>query len=76
MILATGVPCTVNADDPLLFRGVGLLHEYEMLRAQLHMTDAQLAHLARTSFSCSSCTDTTVVQRGVAGVDAWLAAEA
>jgi adenosine deaminase len=75
-LVAAGVPCTVSADDPLLFRGVGLLHEYETLRAQLRMTDAQLAHLARTSFAFSGCPDAAVTAAGVAGVDAWLAAEA
>ncbi|GHJ43500.1 putative adenosine/adenine deaminase [Catellatospora sp. TT07R-123] len=47
-LLAAGVPCTLGADDPLMF-GVGLLDEYEVARDQLGLTDEQLARIARRS---------------------------
>jgi adenosine deaminase len=41
-LLEAGVPCSINADDPLLF-GVGLLDEYVVCRARRGLDDAVLA---------------------------------
>ena len=49
-LLAAGVPCTVGSDDPLLF-GPDLLDEFELCRQDMGLDDAQLADLARASFS-------------------------
>ncbi|GLZ55207.1 adenosine deaminase family protein [Actinomycetospora sp. NBRC 106378] len=46
-LVRAGVPCSVNADDTLLF-GTGLAHEYELAR-RLGLTDAELAAVARAS---------------------------
>lgn len=54
-LIAAGVACTVNADDPLLFRGITLLDEYTVLRERMGMTDEQIAEIARTSLRCSAC---------------------
>ncbi len=63
-LLAAGVPCSINADDPTLF-GTDLLAEYTVARDVLGLTDEQLAACARTSLlSCDAPTD---------GVDDWLA---
>ncbi len=51
-LLAAGVPCSINADDPLLF-GVGLLDEYELCRHRLGFDDATLADCARSSLEHS-----------------------
>ena len=51
-LLAAGVRCSVNADDPLLF-GVGILDEYETCRVVLGLDDRQLASIARTSIEAS-----------------------
>ena len=44
-LLDAGVPCSINADDPLLF-GVGLLDEYVVCRERLGLDDAALAACA------------------------------
>lgn len=51
-LLAAGVRCSINADDPLLF-GPGVLAEYENCRASLGLDDSRLADLARTSIEAS-----------------------
>jgi adenosine deaminase len=51
-LLAAGVRCSVNADDPLLF-GVGILDEYQACRVVLGLDDRQLAGVARTSIEAS-----------------------
>jgi adenosine deaminase len=71
-LLAAGVRCTVNADDPLLF-GTTLLREFELCRTGLGLDDAQLAGLARCSFT-SSGAPAAVVAANRRAVDAWLAA--
>jgi adenosine deaminase len=71
-LLDAGVPCSVNADDPLLF-GPGLLEEYELCRAQLGFDDERMAHIARCSIDASGAPD--AVKRATrAGIDAWLTA--
>jgi len=69
-LLAAGVRCTVNADDPLLF-GTDLLTEYQRCREQLGLTDAQLADVARTSLEASAA-PVGVVAAALARIDAWL----
>ena len=71
VLLDAGVACSLGADDPLLF-GTGLLGEYERARSRLHMTDEQLATLARTSITTSDAPPeliTSATQR----LDEWLA---
>ncbi len=69
-LLATGVPCSINADDPLLF-GVGLLDEYELCRSRLGLDDASLAACARSSIAHSGAPE-RVKGQGVAGIEFWL----
>ena len=70
-LLAAGVRCTLNADDPLLF-GSGLLEEYELARVHLGLTDDQLADIARTSIEASGAPVEWIAD-GLRGVDTWLA---
>jgi adenosine deaminase len=69
-LLAAGVACSINADDPLLF-GVGLLDEYELCRAAFGLDDATLAACARSSLEHSGAPE-QVKLRGVDGVASWL----
>jgi adenosine deaminase len=71
-LLDAGVRCSINADDPLLF-GPGLLEEYSLCRAELGLSDHQLATCARSSLLSSGAPE-SVQRRGLAGIDAWLAA--
>jgi adenosine deaminase len=70
-LLAAGVRCSLNSDDPLLF-GPSLLDEYEICRTELGLDDIALAGIARASLECSGAPKEVVLQ-GVAGIDAWLA---
>jgi adenosine deaminase len=70
-LLAAGVRCSINADDPLLF-GPGCLAEYELCRTELGLTDAQLAACARSSIEAGGAPE-DVRRRALAGIDAWLA---
>jgi len=69
-LLAAGVRCSLNADDPLLF-GPGLLEEYELCRTVLDLDDEQLAAVARASIEASGASD-DLQATAVAGVAAWL----
>lgn len=69
-LLARGVPCSINADDPLLF-GTDLLTEYARVRDHLGLTDAQLADCARTSLRHSGAPH-DLIGSALAGIDAWL----
>jgi adenosine deaminase len=69
-LLAAGVRCSLNADDPLLF-GPGLLEEYELARRQLGLDDAQLADIARSSIEASGAPD-DLKTVGLGGVADWL----
>ena len=71
-LLEAGVRCSINADDPLLF-GPGLLEEYQLCRAELGLSDEQLAACARSSLLSSGAPE-AVKQLGLAGIEAWLAA--
>jgi adenosine deaminase len=70
-LLEAGVRCSLNADDPLLF-GPNLLEEYELVRAELGLDDATLAHVATCSIDASGA-PADLKQRTRAGIAAWLA---
>jgi adenosine deaminase len=69
-LLAAGVKCSLNADDPLLF-GPNLLAEYEISRTELGLDDATLAHVATCSIDASAA-PADVKQRTRAGIAIWL----
>ena len=70
-LLAAGIRCSVNSDDPLLF-GPDLLDEYEICRTDLGLSDEAIASIARSSLECSGAPRSLVAQ-GVTGIAAWLA---
>ncbi len=69
-LLDAGVPCSVNADDPLLF-GPGLLDEYELCRSSLGLDDERLASIARFSIEHSGA-PVELKLSALTGVDEWL----
>ena len=69
-LLAAGVRCSLNADDPLLF-GPGLLDEYELARTSLGLSDQALSFIARCSIEDSGAPG-DLKARALAGVDAWI----
>ena len=73
-LLASGVRCSINADDPLLF-GPGLLEEYEVCRTTLGLDDDALATMAAASIEASGAPD-DVKATALAGVATWLATPA
>ena len=78
VLLASGVPCCLAADDPTLMgagNGHGLVREYEGARKVLKLTDQQLADLARCSIQFS-CMPSVSKERALAGIDKWLTEEA
>ncbi|MFT4305833.1 MAG: adenosine deaminase [Microbacterium sp.] len=72
-LLAAGVRCSINADDPILF-GPGILDEYVAARDRIGLSDAQLADCARSSIESTLASEATK-QRARAGIDAWLGKE-
>jgi adenosine deaminase len=68
-LLAAGVPCSLNGDDPLMF-GSGILGEYQLCRDQLDFDDDTLAHIARCSIDASGAPD-HLKATARAGVDTW-----
>ncbi len=72
VLLAAGVPCSINADDPLLF-GPGLLEEYELCRSDLGLTDQDFANVARASLTHSGAPP-NLVSAGLTSIDGWLSA--
>jgi adenosine deaminase len=70
-LLAAGVRCSVNADDPLLF-GTSLLAEYELCRAQFLLSDDQIAGIATASIQASGAPD-EVKAAVTADIALWLA---
>lgn len=68
-LLARGVRCSINADDPLLF-DTSLLREYEGCRARLGLGDSQLAQVARDSLLASAA-PRVLVRRRLEDIDAW-----
>jgi adenosine deaminase len=71
-LLEAGIRCSLNADDPLFFGGVGLLEEYQLGRERLGLSDEQLASIARSSIDASGA-PAALKASADAGVDAWLA---
>lgn len=69
-LVAAGVPCSINADDPLLF-GTGLLAEYERCRRELGLDDRELARCALASIEHSGAPETERDAAAV-GVARWL----
>ena len=69
-LLAAGVRCSINGDDPLLF-GPGLLEEYELARGRLGLSDEDLAFVARCSIEATRA-PAELKERGLAGVRTWL----
>lgn len=70
-LLAAGVRCSVNADDPLLF-SVSLLEEYERCRDVLGVTNAQLATIAQVSLDASGA-PRALVESTSRAIENWLA---
>jgi adenosine deaminase len=70
-LLAAGVRCSLNSDDPLLF-GPNLLDEYELARTQLALDDTALAGVARASIDASGAPQ-VLRARASAAIDIWLA---
>jgi len=70
-LLAAGVKCSLNSDDPLLF-GPNLLEEYVLVRDKLGLDDATLANVATCSIDASAA-PAAVKQRTRAGIVSWLA---
>ena len=69
-LLEAGVPCSINADDPLLF-GVGILDEYETCREQLGLDDVSLASCARASLEHSGA-PVDLKARSTRAIDQWM----
>jgi adenosine deaminase len=69
-LVRAGVPCTINADDPLLF-GSSLLEEYELSRGVLWCTDDELAACARASIRHSGA-PRAWKDRTARAIDGWL----
>lgn len=69
-LLAAGVTCSVNADDPLLF-DTSILREYRLCRDELGLNDSQLAEIARASLTASAAPH-RLVESALAGIDAWV----
>jgi adenosine deaminase len=70
-LLAAGVRCSVNADDPLLF-GTSLLAEYELCHAEFSLSDDQIAGIATASIQASGA-DGDVKAAVTADIARWLA---
>jgi adenosine deaminase len=70
-LLAAGVRCSINADDPIIF-GPDILAEYELCRQSLHLTDEQLADCAWTSIE-TTLAPAELKRAAKARIDAWLA---
>lgn len=69
-LLESGVRCSLNADDPLLF-DTDLLTEYERCRGELGLSDETLADLARTSIVASGA-PAALKADALSGIDGWL----
>jgi adenosine deaminase len=70
-LLESGVPVSLNADDPLFF-GSGMLAEYELARSTFAMADDLLAHIAACSLRASGAPQ-PLRARAQAGIQQWLA---
>jgi len=72
-LLLSGIPCTINSDDPLLF-GCNLLSEYVVCRKDLIMNDIMLASCAKYSFDYS-CAPEEMKMKQNAAIEAWLSSK-
>ncbi|HWW54330.1 MAG TPA: adenosine deaminase [Acidimicrobiales bacterium] len=70
-LLAAGVRCSINGDDPLLF-GPNLLEEYELCRNRMGLDDDRLAFIARCSLGASGA-PADLKARELDAVGRWLA---
>jgi adenosine deaminase len=70
-LLAAGIRCSLNGDDPLLF-GPVLLEEYELARTGMGLDDDTLATIARASIDGSGAPDALKAAASQA-IDEWLA---
>lgn len=70
-LLAAGVNCSINADDPICF-GPGILEEYELCRSAFGLDDMALAAIARTSLT-SAAAPAEDLAAPITGIDSWLA---
>ena len=68
-LLAAGIQCTINADDPLLF-DTSLLTEYERCWEHMGLSDAALAQIARTSLRAAA--PLAVVEAAERRISHWL----
>jgi len=71
-LLDAGVPCSLNADDPLMF-DTTILHEYERCRDVLAFSDERLAAIAKTSIDHAAGLTLDRRVRALSSVDDWLA---
>jgi adenosine deaminase len=69
-LLAAGIRCTINADDPLLF-GPGILEEYQLCRDELDLDDVTLARIATWSLE-SSAAPASLITSARSRIDTWL----
>jgi adenosine deaminase len=69
-LLAAGVACSVNGDDPIMF-DCDLRSEYEHCRTSLGIADEDIAEMARASLRGSAAPPETV-RAALAGIDGWL----
>lgn len=69
-MLHAGVRVSLNADNPLL-TGNGLLDEYELVRATFHLSDEEMAGIARTSITASGMPDNAKAA-ALRGIETWL----
>jgi len=70
-LLAAGIRCSLNGDDPLLF-GPVLLEEYEVARTEMDLDDAALASIARASIDGSGAPE-RLKASARRSIDDWLA---
>jgi adenosine deaminase len=68
-LLAAGVPCSLNADDPLLF-GPGILSEYQLCRETLGLDDRALATIAAASMAASGAPE-ELRKSALAAIEVW-----
>lgn len=73
-LLSAGVACSLNGDDPVMF-DCTLAGEYELVRSGLHLTDEQIASMARASIRGSGA-PAELKATADADIDAWLAQSA
>ncbi len=69
-LLAAGVTCSINADDPLQF-GPNVLEEYELCRERLGLDDAALAGCARASITASGAPRSCAGEPSPASTPGW-----